>query len=416
MTARMTRRAALAGATLALPALRRATAQGAPIRIGAAFALSGPGEPVGTALLRGAQIAVALANRAGGINGRQIELAVRDDRYNAATSVAAARELAGDGVRLILGGSQTVTALSVIPILPEIDALLVSPAAAGMAITHELFNRRVFRLTSNTYTLYRCMGRALAEKAPSVQDWAIVAPEGEYGRGFAAYVRGGLEQYMPKVANGAKARVADPIFLPATATDFKVAINALMNSGAQGLALGIVGAPQITFLQQARALGLFSRLKVVGDGGNELVTAKALQKNLPEGFWSVSFGSTLAPPFNQRPAIRDIQSEYVRMTNDHSPPGLVLAGHRAAQALMAGIAKAGGTEPDGVAKAMEGLEFDSATGPYRIRAEDHQGLGTDYFLKISPSGNAPFYEIADVVGVAENEMVEPATPGVAFSG
>lgn len=419
LTRRGAVRAMVGGAVaggLALPALRRASAQGAPIRVGAVFALSGPGEPVGTALLRGAQVAVALCNRAGGVGGRPVELVVRDDKYNGAASVTAVRDLAGSGVKLIVGGSQTVTALAAVPILPEVDAVLVSPAAAGMSITHELFNKRVFRLTSNTYTLYRCMGRALAEKNPGVRDWAIVAPEGEYGRGFATYVRSGLEEYLPKVANGATAHFADPIFVSATATDYKVAINALLGSGAQGVALGVVGAPQITFLQQARAAGLFAKVKVIGDGGNELVTAKALQKNLPEGFWSVSYGSTLAPPFTQRPMVRDIQAEYVRMNGDASPPGLVLTGHRSALALLKGMEKARSAEPAAVAAAMAGMEFESATGPYRIRAEDHQGLGDDYFARIGPVTEAPFYAIGDVVGIPESEMVEPPAPGTAFAG
>ncbi|MEH6772508.1 MAG: ABC transporter substrate-binding protein, partial [Cereibacter changlensis] len=106
---------ATAGATMGMNAtyLR---AQSGPIRVGAAFALSGVGAPVGTPMLAGAEVAAMQINRAGGLLGREIELVIRDDKYNSAESVAVARELAGDGINLLLGGSQTVTALGLAPL------------------------------------------------------------------------------------------------------------------------------------------------------------------------------------------------------------------------------------------------------------------------------------------------------------
>ncbi|CAN0225055.1 unnamed protein product, partial [Chrysoparadoxa australica] len=98
--------AASAGAALGMNAtyLR---AQSGPIRVGVSYALTGVGAPVGTQFLQGTEIAAMQVNRAGGINGREIELIVRDDKYNSAESVAVTRELAGEGVNQIIGSSQT---------------------------------------------------------------------------------------------------------------------------------------------------------------------------------------------------------------------------------------------------------------------------------------------------------------------
>src|SRR4051794_14631151 len=191
-----TRRALLAGAA-ALAGGPRVRAQSTPFSIGVMYALSGAQGEIGNNLLLGTRIAAEQRNRAGGVKGRPIELVVRDDKYSGAGAVAAARELAGDGVNLMIGGSQTVMALGLVPLLPELKSVVVSPAAAGMSLTHESFNRGFFRMTANAYTQYRGMGRALAERFPAVRNWAIVMPEGEYGRSSAKAFTDALNEYLP---------------------------------------------------------------------------------------------------------------------------------------------------------------------------------------------------------------------------
>jgi len=70
---------ALGAATLALPGLARA--QSGPIKFGFTAALTGPFNEFGEGINRGAQIAVEECNKAGGVNGRMVELAeVLDDQ------------------------------------------------------------------------------------------------------------------------------------------------------------------------------------------------------------------------------------------------------------------------------------------------------------------------------------------------
>lgn len=70
---------ALGAAGLALPGLGRA--QSGPIKFGFTAALTGPFNEFGEGINRGAQIAVEECNKAGGINGRMVELAeVLDDQ------------------------------------------------------------------------------------------------------------------------------------------------------------------------------------------------------------------------------------------------------------------------------------------------------------------------------------------------
>ena len=411
-----TRRTVLAGfgaGAASLAAGARARAQANPVRIGVMYALSGAQGEIGNALLLGTRIAAEQRNRAGGVGGRQIELVVRDDKYSGAGAVAAARELAGDGIDLMIGGSQTVMALGLIPLLPELKSVVVSPAAAGMSLTHESFNRGFFRMTPNAYTQYRGMGRALAERYPAVRNWAIVMPEGDYGRSSAKAFTDALQEFLPKAPGGGPLGSVDQHVVGATQTDFKVQVNAVMSSKAQGLFLVIVGAPAISFLQQARAVGLDRRLEVIGDAGSEFTLGKAMQQSLPKNLWSVTFWVPDVEPFKDN-TISQRLLEDCRAANAPSPPGLVMAGHRAMLGLLAGIDKAGSMETEPVIAAMEGLTFDTAGGPYTIRKEDHQGLGYVTYVEQVPLDHPPYYGGAAIIRIPETEIVEPPSPGKPF--
>jgi branched-chain amino acid transport system substrate-binding protein len=119
----LTRRQALAGAgaaalasTLAKPAI----AANEPIRIGYLPALTGPSSSTGIGINRGFELAVKEINDAGGINGRKIELVVRDTQSDPTKAVNGAAELAhGEKVSVIFGPLNSGESLAVVPLLAK---------------------------------------------------------------------------------------------------------------------------------------------------------------------------------------------------------------------------------------------------------------------------------------------------------
>src|SRR6478736_2583504 len=91
----ITRRQALAtgAAALASGLARPAIAAKEPILIGYLPALTGPSSSTGVGINRGIQLAVQEINAAGGIDGRQIELVVRDTQSEPTKAVNGAAEL-----------------------------------------------------------------------------------------------------------------------------------------------------------------------------------------------------------------------------------------------------------------------------------------------------------------------------------
>lgn len=181
----------LSAATLTAPAVLRA--QGDPIRLGFVSSLSDSFSTIGGEILTGAEIAVAQANERGGVNGRRIEMLVRDDKGNPNNAIGIVQEYSGVGVNLMCGLTSTTTALAVIPLLPQLNAVMVGAAAASDSLTHESYSPNYFRGgTSSAYMLYRSPGALLAERYPTAKTWSIIYPDYAFGRSSSAEFMDGL--------------------------------------------------------------------------------------------------------------------------------------------------------------------------------------------------------------------------------
>jgi branched-chain amino acid transport system substrate-binding protein len=106
--------AALAVSSLAKPAI----AQKDPILIGYLPAVTGPSSSTGIGITRGTMLAVEEINKAGGVNGRMLELIQRDTQSDPTKAVNATAELTrSHKVNIIWGPLNSGEALAVVPIL-----------------------------------------------------------------------------------------------------------------------------------------------------------------------------------------------------------------------------------------------------------------------------------------------------------
>lgn len=401
---------AVTGAGLA--GTRFAYAQATPLKIGVALPMSGIGAEAGAAWIAGIKVATSQWNAAGGLLGKQIELEVRDDKFSSAGAVAAARELAGSGINLLVGGSQSPMALATAPILSELKAVMVAPCPTVMSLTHEGFQKNFFRLSWNAYIAFAGIGNLLTGKFPDVATWSVIVPDSENGRDMARYFTLGAQRAAAKA--GRTVKVLDPIFASLNKADYKVEINSLMNAPSQGLFVGLTAAPCISLLQQGRAVGMDGKFKVIGEAGTELLIAKAMQKSTPANLWSISFWAPGVEATKKFGLSQPLLEGYAKLTGDKYPAGIVHSSHRATLALFNAVKKANAADTDSVIAALEGLTYETAMGPYHIRKEDHQGLGNAYIAKVGAREEAPGYGIADAVVLTEADVAEPPTPGKKF--
>ena len=135
----------VATTALAAPWIRRA--HGADTkRIGVVTPLSGPGEFIGKFVKNGAEVAAALVNEAGGVDGREIALEMRDSKLNPAAATAAARELLADGVNLQMGTISSAVALAMGPLMEQENGVVITCGAGTEKLNHENYSSHVFRV------------------------------------------------------------------------------------------------------------------------------------------------------------------------------------------------------------------------------------------------------------------------------
>ena len=85
-----------------------------PIKLGAFFALSGPTADVGTPTKLVAEMVVDQINKAGGINGRPIELIIADTGSDPAKAASIAKKfIFTDKVAAIIGPTSTAEGMNV---------------------------------------------------------------------------------------------------------------------------------------------------------------------------------------------------------------------------------------------------------------------------------------------------------------
>src|SRR5580692_5593696 len=127
----ITRRQALASAGAAVLAgslSRPAIAAKEPILIGYLPALTGPSSATGIGMNRGTQLAVQEINAAGGIDGRQIELIIRDTQSDPTKAVNAVAELAQrQKTAIIFGPLNSGEALAATPLIAREKVPMLHP-------------------------------------------------------------------------------------------------------------------------------------------------------------------------------------------------------------------------------------------------------------------------------------------------
>ena len=147
--------------------------------------VTGPfSQPRGVSMKAGAELAAAEINKAGGIDGKQIELVFADDSANNDAAVRIATEMRADKrVVAVIGHLTSGPTIAAGPIYsdPDQPMALISPSASSPAITEE-GGAAVFRVCPTDLE----HGRALARYARNTlhaRTAAILYENAVYGRG-----------------------------------------------------------------------------------------------------------------------------------------------------------------------------------------------------------------------------------------
>lgn len=107
----------------------------APIKVGVSTTLTGRASTWGVRSRNGIMLAVERVNDGGGINGRMIEVVIKDDRADSREAVRVDRELIDEGVVAVLGHYISTVAVDTVSLFNEKKVVLIGLATTTPQLT-----------------------------------------------------------------------------------------------------------------------------------------------------------------------------------------------------------------------------------------------------------------------------------------
>ncbi len=363
-----------ATATLALPSI--GYAQTGAIKIGVPTILSGRVALLGVSSVGGLKTVFDKVNAAGGINGRRIELVVRDSKGAPQEAAKVTRDLINnDGCHIIIDAEASSAAFAVQEVIREVGALCIHSNSETSSLTADpkLHVPTAFR--SARQGIHDAIGggqyAATVAKAKNLKRWLTCSPDYAYGRSntaefmeYANYFDGNIkvvEEAWPK------------LFQP----DYTEVVTKVLNARADAVYSALWGGDLVAFIDQGNLYALFDKLTCfmvnLGDYG---VVDEV--KQFPPGVHSGGRYNRTIPATAENQAWYD---SYVAL-NKSKPTNWSWENAVAAEFVVAGLkATNGDTNGKKLSDAIKGMTIKShfgAKGSLTMRAEDN--TLTDYII------------------------------------
>ena len=200
----------------------------APVKIGVVLPTSGAIAYDGNLALNGVKMAVDEINKAGGIQGNEIQLFVEDSAGIPATAVAAMEKLVGmEKVVAVIGDFGSSCTLAMMDVAQRAKVPLITPVSLAPKIT-EMGYIWMFRGCDNSAMIAAAFTKwAVQEK--KADKWAYIAINTDYGRGSVEAFNAQLEKLG--------ARVVFTEYFNQGETDYYPIVTKLSATDANGLCL-----------------------------------------------------------------------------------------------------------------------------------------------------------------------------------
>jgi branched-chain amino acid transport system substrate-binding protein len=339
------------------------TTEDGPIRIGMVVPLTGPYSPLGLGDKAAAEQEVAAINAAGGINGREVELVVKDDKTDVTQSVTEFNQLAADDSFSIILSSSFVSASAASGSSAEqnqIPILALGPVSAFADGSNEW----AFTVPA-TPEVY---AQALVDYfvAEGIETLSIgFQGEDVYGQTgsdatIAAATAAGIEIVLTEAFDGG-------------ATDFTPLITHVKDAGADGFLVWGAGPAPVIITKQLEGQGI--RTFMTGAEASNLYIEPS--GSAAEG---IVLSSSIAVVGDEIPAgpLKDSIDAFVgpwKEANDGVyPPQFAFDGLAAIQLAKAAIEKAGSSDRAAIRDALESLDVLTSIGRFTYSATNHSGL------------------------------------------
>lgn len=330
------------------------------IKLGVPGAHSGELAGYGIPALNAAKLVVDKVNAAGGINGMMVEIITQDDQCKPELATNAATKLITDGAQIIMGPTCSGATKAALPIYEDKKIVTISPSATSPELTQSGMFKHFFRTTPSD-DAQAALGANFALDKLQAKKVAILHDKGDYGKGYAEFVKQIIEQ-----KGGAEVVLFEGI--TPGAVDYSSAIRKIKKTGADTLIFGGYYPEASKLITSIRADEM--AINFVSEDGVKTEGFLNLAGKDGEGVYASSSRDTA-----KNPIAIEAREAHVKAFGE-APGQFFEQAYAATQALLNGVAKAGTTEPEALIKALHEEYVETSLGKIRFDERgDAEGAG-----------------------------------------
>lgn len=358
--------AAFAGlAATGLPAI--SMAQNKSIRVGMPTILSGRVAQLGISSRNAAMLEVEKFNAAGGLNGRRIEMVIRDSRGQPQEAARVARELVNtDGCEILFDAEASSGAFAVHEVARDLGVLCLHTNSETSSLTADPKLRipNAFRCARQGIhdAIVGGAYAAQASKENGLRRWMSCSPDYAYGRDTTAEFFLYLKHFNPDIE--VTGEVWPKLFQP----DYSEIITRLVQGKPQAIYSALWGGDLTSFIDQGNIYALFRNLQFFAVNMADY-TVLSVVKNVPPGLHS---GNRYLRSFPDSPANHAWADEY-RTKYKEMPTNWAWQNAAGINFLTAAMKQANSADGAKIAEALRGLTIESpfgTEGKLTMRAQD----------------------------------------------
>lgn len=345
------------------------SSQAATIKVGIIYSRTGLLAAYGAEYLSGLRWGLNYAT--GGtnkVNGNDVEFTLVDDGGDPAKAVTAAKDLIGQGYKILAGTVSSGVALQLAPLAEQNKILYISGPAASDAVTG--INDYTFRSGRQTYQDVKASTAYL--KGAVGKNVVVFAQDSAFGAGNFAAVR--------TIFGDLSGQKVDRLLVPLSAQDFTPYAQRLRQMNPDLVFVAWAGATAPAMWNALDQQGIFDNVDTVVTGLAERVTWPTYGAGLSKIKFLNHYNAT-APKNKVNDWLVAKMKRRGQAPDLFTPDGFV-----AAQMIVRAL-KASPTNVDRMVSSLEGWSFTGPKGQQTIRAEDHAMLQPMFLVQLRQNGN-----------------------------
>jgi branched-chain amino acid transport system substrate-binding protein len=379
--------AVAAGAAVG-PWVRRAHAQGAPLKIGLVLPYSGVYAVLGESITQAMELVFARENWT--VAGRKIELIKEDDEMQPPVGIRKTEKLIeSDKVDILTGPVHSGILMGMRDKVHNSKTILIVSNAGADAISRERCSKWIFRTSFSNWQPNQPMGGWVAKNV--TKDVFIMAPNYQAGKDQLGAFK---ETFVP-----AGGKLVGEDYPKLGEADYAPYLTKVRQSGAKAVYAFFSGTDAVNFVKQYASFGLKQTIKLTGAGFLTEPDVLPAQGGAALGVITGHFYTPLLDNAANHRFVKDFREKYY----GKMPDGFACQGFDTAEVILRALKAVNGNtqDKDKLVAAIEKVEFESPRGRFRFDPKTHNVIQPYIYIRevrevYGGLNNVPIDKVADV--------------------